>query len=242
MRVTWLSLLLTLLLFATGVRADPLSPKVCVVVAGDPDVAVRSAAAQIADAIAARSDLRGVADADVRAVLRGETRNDASLVPLVEARRALTANDDDAMFLDRLGQRLGCTLVIEMAARPAGILLRPYDVVHHAFREAREVPTLDASLMDTFVVMHARAALGSLRPAAAQGAVVLPSSARSTGSARRGGQRQGEPRRDSGPALWAWAVAGGAALLLVGGFLLAQSSTPSAPVIVVTHAGGETGP
>src|SRR5207249_3043584 len=114
-------------------KADPPAPKVCVVVAGDPDANARATAAHLVDSIAARTDLRGVADDDMRAVLLAETRSDPILAPLVRARRSLVGTDEDAASLDVLGERLGCVLAVEIAPLPAVFLVRTYDTVRRAF-------------------------------------------------------------------------------------------------------------
>jgi hypothetical protein len=147
--------------------ADPPVAKVCIVVAGDPDAIARGAASRIATAISLRSDVRGVADADTRAVLRGETRPDPSLAPLVTLRRALTGGDTDSVQLESIGQRLGCSLTVEIAARPAGLTLRNFDVVHRTFDASHTVATVDATAVDRWILAAARASIAADAPAVA---------------------------------------------------------------------------
>lgn len=144
--------------------ADPPAPKVCVVVAGDPDAVARGSATRLATAISARSDLRGVSDADTRAVLRGESRPDPSLGPLATLRRALSGTDADAVQLEAIGQRLGCGLTVEIAARPAGLSMRNFDVVHRVFEPSRTVTAIDSSAVDRWIAPAARAALSPDAP------------------------------------------------------------------------------
>jgi hypothetical protein len=253
---------LAALLFASRGLADSPPPKVCVVVAGDPDAAVQAAATTLTDAIATRDGLRGVADADTRAVLRGETRTEPALAPYASARRALGGVDGDAPVLDDLGQRLGCAIAVELAARPTGTRVRAYDVVHRVFRPAIEVSTVAPPLVDHYVLPHARAAMEPSPPPspAALTATAAASSTAPTAPATGGSAPSTPVRRTVAPApraidpranlgddgggraagrsdWWPWAVAGGAALLLVGGFFLAQSGGAETPVITVTHAG-----
>ncbi len=130
------------LLLPRVVSADP-PPKVCVAVVGDPDEAVRALADDVGTRVGASDALRGVADADSRAALRGEPS-----VPtgdLTVARRGLRGTDGDVAGLRALADQLGCAWFVELGARPAGTLVR---VVHVLSGEARanEVrPTVDAA-------------------------------------------------------------------------------------------------
>jgi hypothetical protein len=242
-RTAPLSAALAVVAVASNVLADPPPPKVCVLVAGDADPNVQAAASTLSEAIAARADLRGVVDADTRAVLRGEGRDEPSLADYVAARRALSGTEADARTLDEVGQRLGCALAVDVMARPSGLRVRAYDVVHRSMRPAVEVATLTPPLVDEYVLPHARAAMEPIsdsasRPAGTARADQPAQAAAAPARAPRDPRTalQPEPARRVGlPPTWAWAVAGGAALLLVGGFFLVQSSGPGTPVITVMH-------
>ena len=58
----------------------------------------------------------------------------------------------DSAALDAVSGRLGCGAVLELMARPAGTLARVWDPVRHVWGNAREVPTVDATLIDAVVI------------------------------------------------------------------------------------------
>ncbi len=148
--------LLALSLTPSVALADPPAPKVCVAVAGDPDESMRASAETLADAVSHREGLRGVADADARAALRGDAITDAAraseVADLAAARRSLRGEDRDAAALDGVSTRLGCGLVVELMARPAGTLVRVYDPVQRAWPASREVTSVDVAVIDQVVL------------------------------------------------------------------------------------------
>jgi hypothetical protein len=128
------------LLIPRAVSADP-PPKVCVAVVGDPDEAVRALADDVSTRVGTTEGLRGVADADSRASLRGEpavTTND-----LTVARRALRGTDADLPGLRALADQLGCGWFVELGARPAGTLVRVLDVVRGDLRSSETLARVD---------------------------------------------------------------------------------------------------
>ncbi|MFO0625240.1 MAG: hypothetical protein U0325_06435 [Polyangiales bacterium] len=128
------------LMIPRAVSADP-PPKVCVAVVGDPDEAVRALADDVSTRVGTTEGLRGVADADSRASLRGEpavTTND-----LTVARRALRGTDADLPGLRALADQLGCGWFVELGARPAGTLVRVLDVVRGDVRSSETLTRVD---------------------------------------------------------------------------------------------------
>lgn len=230
-------------------RADPPPPKVCVIVAGDPDDVARGAARAMDHELSLRTDVRVLADDAVRAALRGDVSQDPAVADVVSLRRTLHGDDTDGLTLDALGHRLGCTLTVEFASRPEGVWLRSYDVMHHTFIAAgASRVSVGSDLVPVFAATARRAVDGTLQVAwgLAAGArlVISPlavSSARAANTAASS-PAPVAPSTSRGPGIIGWAVAGGAALLLVGGFLLAQSAAPASSTITVTHAGAGNSP
>lgn len=246
-----------LLLAAPAAYADPPAPKVCVAVAGDPDEAVRASADALTDALSHREGLRGVADADARAALRGETVAAASdVADLAAARRALRGEDRDAASLDGVSARLGCGLVVELMARPAGTLVRVYDPVQHTWPASRELTAIDAATLDV-VVVPALAARNA--PAAADAGVATATDAgvaatdggaqpatdtgastanRAAAGDRRAAPATRSPQRSAWSTAWPWVAVGGVALAVVGAYFLAQDgATTSTTRVTVVHPG-----
>jgi hypothetical protein len=226
--------------------ADPPTPKVCVVVAGDPDDVARTAARELERGLSTRADVRLVSDEAARAVLRGEPAPDASVNDVAADRRQLHGDDRDALGLFTIGQRFGCALDVEIASRPEGLWVRRYDVIHHTFIEDGRIAAIDASSAPAVAVLARRIAAGSIHLAwgisplahvvvTAPPPRVLPSSS-SPPPATAAHAANG----NSGPGIIGWVIAGGAAALLIGGFLVAQSVGPGSPVITVTHPAGNS--
>jgi hypothetical protein len=189
--------------------ADP-PVKVCVAVAGDADETMRAAAETAVDVIAHRDGFRGVADADARAALRGDTpAAPADVADLSAARRALRGTDADAAQLDAVSTRLGCGLVMELAATPQGMLVRVYDPVRHAWASSRSVNAVDAALVDGVLpaALEARRTAPRVRAPARSAAATAPT-----------------PSRGLWSSPWPWVVVGGVVLLTVGAFFLAQDA------------------
>ncbi len=136
---------------STLAMADP-PPKVCVVVVGDPDADVRASAMTLADSVEASPALRGVADPDARAALRGERPVPEGMGELATARRTLHGVDQDATVLLTVGRSLGCALVVELASRPATTTLRVYDIVHETWNPAHDVTAIDSTVLDRWII------------------------------------------------------------------------------------------
>lgn len=130
------------LLLPALASGDP-PPKVCVAVVGDPDEAVRALADDVSTRISTSDAVRGVADADSRASLRGEPS--VATNDLTAARRALRGTDADLPGLRALADQLGCAWFVEVGARPAGTLLRVIDVVRGEVRASETSPRVDGA-------------------------------------------------------------------------------------------------
>ena len=248
---------LCLLAASATVAADPPPVKVCVAVAGDPDESMRAGAESVSDAVAHHASLRGVADADARAALRGDTAP-ADFAALAAARRSLRGADADAPALDALSLRLGCGLVVELMARPAGTLVRVYDPVQHAWPSSRELATVDAATLDA-VVVPALAARNAPAPATSDAGVAAASDAgapatdggaqpattaassaanRTAAGDRRAAPATRSPQRSAWSTAWPWVAVGGVALAVVGAYFLAQDgATTSTTRVTVVHPG-----
>ncbi len=233
--------------------ADPPAPKVCVAVAGDPDESVRASADTLADAIAHREGLRGVADADARAALRGETiATTSDMADLAAARRTLRGEDRDAATLDGVSTRLGCGLVVELMARPAGTLVRVYDPVLRAWPSSRELPTIDAATLDATVTpaLAARTAAsgsttnGTATTTSGAANAAQPASAANASASNRSGANDHRvaatqpATRSVWSRAWPWIAVGAVALAVVGVYFLAEDGvTTSTTRVTVVHPG-----
>lgn len=245
---------LSALLVPCSVSADP-PPKVCVAVVGDPDEAVRALADDVTSRISTSAELRGVADADSRAALRGEPSAPAS--DLTAARRGLRGTDADVAPLRALADQLGCAWFVELGARPAGTLVRVIDVVRAAVRSAETLSSVDAAgvvalvqrMIATPYVPAASNADAGASPegptdggARADAAVDATSTAAVTADA--GGVSRAAATTSPAPAerpliarIWPWLLVGG--LALVGGavaILLAPEPETSTRITVI-HSG-----
>jgi len=228
-RTTTLPLILAGMALTPFAWADP-PPKVCVAVAGDPDEAVRSAAETLSETIGTHRMLRGVADADARAALRGEPRAENPMPELSTARRALRANDRDGALLDPVAEQLGCALFVEVAARPAGMLVRIYDTVARTWHDAREVATINPATVDD-VIVPAALQRGT-RPGAPDGGVTRAS----TNAATRA-NAPATPPRSFWSRAWPWMVVGALAAGVVAVYFLAESDVSTTTRVTVIHGG-----
>lgn len=237
---------LALLALAPAAAADPPPVKVCVAVAGDPDESVRAGAESVADAVAHHPALRGVADADARAALRGDA-SPTDFADLAAARRSLRGADADAAALDALSLRLGCGLVVEVMARPAGAAARAYDPVRRAWAAARELPALDAAVVTAVVLpaLDARnAAAGDAGVAGDASVVTIAGDAGVTpdvpaASAAPAVDRRVAPTPAASPSFlsraWPWLLVGGVAAAVVGAYFIAEGATTTSTRVTVTH-------
>jgi|GEM_PF-1372990 len=237
---------LCLLAASATVAADPPPVKVCVTVAGDPDESMRAGAESVSDAVAHHPGLRGVADADARAALRGDP-SPADFADLAAARRSLRGADADAPALDALSLRLGCGLVVELMARPAGAAARAYDPVRRTWAPARELTALDATVV-TAVVLPALEARNAPSPdAGAASDASAPADAAVTDASADAGARAATVDRRAAPTpspsqsawsrAWPWVLVGGVALAVVGVYFLADGNTSTSTRVIVSHPG-----
>lgn len=155
-----LAALLSVLVAPTHAQAQ--GPKVIVVVAGDPDDAVREAAARADEAIRAADDLRGPADPGLRSVLRGDPApaEDDGLDRVRTERRRLGFEDpEEARGLRALGRMAGASVVVVVRARGAGPVAEVFDVGAATLYEG-ELALADATASDiaSFVARRANAA------------------------------------------------------------------------------------
>jgi hypothetical protein len=191
---------------------------------------------------AARPNLRTVADASVLHALRGDASSGAS--EWLDARRALTGAAGDASVLERMGARLGCSVVVEVGAIPTGLHLRTYDVVTHRFATEFDVRTwtpavLDEALGATVRVTNAPAQGGPFGIASTATLVLTqptPAARSSSSPAAADPRVSVQPNRPMLGGYGGWIIAGGAALAVIGAALILGSQGPASPVINVHHA------
>jgi hypothetical protein len=213
---------LGLSLLGAKAHADP-PPKVCVVVAGDPDEALRSAADTLDGALGLRNDLRTVADPAARAALHGEPTTDPSVQDLAERRRSLRGAASDLDALVPLGDRLGCAWVVTLQGRAAGPQIHTADLVHHRWQSPHPLTATDAPSLVAFVLADVLAA-----PSPTSTATTPP---------RPSTAPQAPLRRTFWQRAWPWAVVGGAALVVLGVFFLTQDEPPGSVRLTVVHGG-----
>jgi hypothetical protein len=237
---------------SASVAADPPPVKVCVAVAGDPDESMRAGAETVSDAVAHNPSLRGVADADARAALRGDTAP-ADFADLAATRRSLRGTDADATALDALSLRLGCGLVVELMARPAGAAARSYDPVRHTWMPARELSAIDANVVTTVVLpaLEARNAppvtdagtgdAGVSDASTTTDAAVPDAGASDAGARATTVDRRVAPtpstQQSAWSRAWPWVLVGGIALAVVGVYFLADGNTSTSTRVIVSHPG-----
>jgi hypothetical protein len=210
------------LLVPRAVSADP-PPKVCVAVVGDPDEAVRALADDVTTRVGTTEGLRGVADSDSRASLRGESS--VSTNDLTVARRALRGTDADLPGLRALADQLGCGWFVELGARPAGTLVRVLDVVRGDVRSSETLARVDGGEVVALVQRMIAAPASPPTPSADGGAPPLGDA--SVGDASVSDASAGDasvsraaaslsPRSTERPLLariWPWLVVGGVVLI-----------------------------
>jgi len=102
---------------------------------------VRALADDVSTRVGTTEGLRGVADGDSRASLRGEPT--VSTNDLTVARRALRGTDADLPGLRALADQLGCGWFVELGARPAGTLVRVLDLVRGDVRSSETLARVD---------------------------------------------------------------------------------------------------
>lgn len=217
----------TAFFYASFALADPPPPKVCVAVAGDPDEAVRSLANDFSERVSTGPGSRGVADADIRAVLRGEPNASGEQADRARARRALRGTDTDATTLDQLAVPLGCAWFITLSSAPSGARARAYDVVNHRFTAGADVTTVDTT------VAYLQTALGA--PTTPTTSPITPSRATHQPPVLPTHTTQSSGLTFS--RMWPWLVAGGAALGVIAAFILLQDEDTPSTTVTVIHRG-----
>lgn len=173
MRTTLLSItrLAALALCSTPALATAQSaPKWCVAVARDPDTAARALALRIERMIASNPAVRSVADDRTRAALRGEPVTDPSLLPLLEARRALNATSADVAPLTTIADALGCTAIATVTATPRGFSIRRFDVIARSFDAPSEAADFTDDELSRRLTLAAHESSARSAPASASDA------------------------------------------------------------------------
>lgn len=136
-----------LLLAGSVASADP-PPKVCLVLAGDPDATLVASLRALQLQLSQRSDTRSIADEASRDALLGQAASAEPEATLARLRRGLLATEADAEALTQLGARLGCTVALEASARPAGFAGRVFDLRVSRFTGSWESASIDATWLD----------------------------------------------------------------------------------------------
>jgi hypothetical protein len=234
--------LAVLLALPARAAADPPPVKVCVAVAGDPDESVRAGAETVAEAVAAHPALRGVADAEARAALRGDAAP-AEFADLAAVRRSLRGSDRDTDALDGLALRLGCGLIVEVMARPAGAAARVYDPVARAWTASREVSSLDAAVVATVVLPALDARHAGTTGAGTTDAGTTDAGTTGAGTTDAGTARSNDRRVAVTPSpepgffrrAWPWLLVGGLAAAVLGAYLVADGNTTTSTRVIVSR-------
>jgi hypothetical protein len=197
----------------------PPPPKVAIVVAGDPDEAMREAALRVESAIA--GVLRAPIDPILRGALRGEAGEDDDGLDGVRRERQRLGLDEasDAPVLSSLGRRANASAVV--VVRPAGDTpeLVVFDVRNGAFFDG--AIALDARAVESriraFVLRRANAAV--------RGAVPSPEVAARESPPER--EPAPEPEQEDEPdffeQFWPYMLAG----VLLAGMIVAIAVTSS---------------
>ncbi|MDP3278109.1 MAG: hypothetical protein Q8Q09_23185 [Deltaproteobacteria bacterium] len=230
--------------------AQTAAPKVCLVVARDPDRAVLALVARAQQMIDARADLRTIGDPVTRGALVGETLADPAMAPAVSARRALRFDPSDAPALLQLSEPLACTQIIVFSAISQGFAADRFDPAARSF--APRVEHAAWSDPELAALWTAAPPAVSVASVASVGSVTTSATPATPVVAPRPGPRvtaaatappdprlttASAPPRPSGPPLWAWIVGGGAGVALIAGFLIAQNAGPSVPLLRIAGPG-----
>lgn len=140
-------------------------PKVIVVVAGDPDDAVREAATRVDEAIRSSDELRGPGDPGLRAALRGDPPppDDDGLDRVRRERRRLGFEDaEEARGLRALGRMAGASAVVVVRGRDVGSIAEVFDVGAATLYQG-ELALTDATAADITRFVASRATAASRR-------------------------------------------------------------------------------
>jgi hypothetical protein len=149
---------------ATWAQAGPArtSPKVAVVVSGDPDASVREPAARLDGLLGGHPDVTLPADPGLRRALRGEAASeddDGLEGARTERRRLGWGEDRDVEVLARIGRMAGAHLLLVVRQGEDGVEAVAFDVRASAFYEgALPLPGGDRDDIARFVMPRAQAA------------------------------------------------------------------------------------
>jgi hypothetical protein len=142
--------------------AAPAPAKVAVVVAGDPDDAIRAPAARLDGLLNAHPEMRNPSDPGLRRALRGEppTEEDDGLERArAERRRLGWGEGKDLEVLVRMGRMAAADLLLVVRAGDEGPEAVAFDVRAGAFYEgALPLTNLEAEAVHRFALARARAA------------------------------------------------------------------------------------
>jgi len=151
--------LLVLLGVPAAAAQDPSAlPKIVIVVAGDPDAALRAEAERIEALLRPNSNLTLPEDALLRAALRGEEGEaDDGLERLRRDRRGLLEGDGHAL-LARIGHVAGAAAVVVVSRSHGGFTLAVFDTGRTEYFEGEPVTTEGDQTISAFILSRARAA------------------------------------------------------------------------------------
>lgn len=216
---------------SASARADPPPPKVCVAVAGDPDPSLRGLADDVAAAIGARNDLRGVADTAARRALQGEAGGDDTDADLRVRRRAIRGLPGDLEAITAMSGPLGCTLFVTLGGLPAGVAVQVWDLRARSIGLSAALPSLDAAEIVRRIEQVAFAPGNSAGPSA------TARSAPSVSAAQAAAVSRPATSRSTWQRLWPWLAVGGVAAGVAAAVLVARDPEPSTTRIRVVHQG-----
>ncbi len=239
-------------------NAEPAAGKIAVVVAGDPDEALRATAAAIDDALA-EEGLQRPSDPGLRAALRGEPSTvEDGLERVRRERRGLGFGEDDRPILARLGGMAGADAVVVVSRQDGTMRAEVFDV--HAERFYRD--RLDAEPVEAVVAFTARAARAAHRraqrdagastapeeateePEAAEASTAVPTAEETANAAVDASDDDAEEDDEPSPVRewfrknWAFILAGALLVGVVTGFVIrSRRDDPGIDAVILFRPG-----
>jgi hypothetical protein len=155
----------------TASTAPARTPKVAIVVVGDPDAPTVAAATELDALLASESRVTVPSDPAMRAALRGEGHDDGLDELRSERRRLGLGESRDLATLTLLGELVSADLVLVVRAQHGAYQVTAFDVLRRSFYDGElAISPIDADATRHFVIPRARRAARPL----AEGEVSAP--------------------------------------------------------------------
>ncbi len=152
------------------------TPKVAIVIAGDPDPGTLAAARALEELIAQDARLALPSDAALRAALRGEGADDGLDDVRAERRRLGLGEARDVSVLSVLGEVTSADLVVVVRGGHGAVTASAFDVLRRSFYDGElALEPIDVAVATRFVARRARRAARPLAPGETRAPEASPS-------------------------------------------------------------------